>query len=319
VRIVADVGGTNARFATLGASPRALERIEVMASADHPRLEDAIVAYIRRWGIADVAGVCLAVAGPAEQDVVQFPNSPWSFSKAALSRSLGAPLVVVNDFTAQALCIDLLRDDELSWVGRPRPAGAGYRAVIGPGTGLGVAVQAPGGEVVPSEGGHMAFAPTNEHEIELLRALHGRYGRVSIERVLSGPGLENLHWANVRLATGDLAPAQLLAPEVAALARSGDALARRSVEDFFDILAEFAGDVALMVWATGGVFLSGGVPARLMDFFDGARFRARFEDKGRFREFAGSVPIAWITAEYPGLLGCAAALAGAHAEGRAVS
>lgn len=307
-RVVADVGGTNVRFATVGATTRAIERVDVMACAEYARIEDAFHAYTRRHGIEDVTGVCIAVAGPAGRDVIELPNSHWRFSRLALERAIGAPLEVINDFSAQALCIDLLLENELRWFGEPRPEAGGYRAVIGPGTGLGVAVQTPGGEVVPSEAGHFGFAPANEHEIALLRALLHRYHRVSIERVLSGPGLENLYWANAQLAEAEVAP-PLRAPEIAQLAEAGDGLARRTITDFFGILATFAGDMALTAWATGGVYLSGGVLKKLVRFFDVACFRARFEDKGRFSGFCAGIPIAHITAEHPGLLGCSAALA----------
>jgi len=311
-RVVADVGGTNARFATVGASASILERIEVVSCADYPQIDDAIGAWFHRHGIEAVAGICIAVAGPVDGDVVDLPNSHWRFSRAALETALGAPLIVLNDFTAQALCVDLLQEHELTWFGAPRPANRGFRAVIGPGTGLGVAVQTPGGEIVPSEGGHVGFAPTSLHQTALLNELLARYGRVSIERVLSGPGLENLYWANARLEKAGAAPAPRSAPEIARLAHAGDTLARQAVADFFDVLAAFAGDMALMAWATAGVYLSGGVLAKLMPFFDAARFRDRFEDKGRFRAFCASVPIARITAEHPGLLGCSAALAAGY-------
>ena len=168
----------------------------------------------------------------------------------------------------------------------------------------------PGGEIIPSEGGHVGFAPTSEHEIELLRELFARYRRVSVERLASGPGLENLYWANRRITCPDSigGESRKSAREVGGLAAAGDPVALRSVEDFFDILAGFAGDMALSTWATGGVYLSGGVMRKLMPFFDPERFRARFEDKGRFARFCQSVPVAWIASDHPGLLGCSAAL-----------
>lgn len=304
-RVVADVGGTNARFATVGSSHRELEGVDVLACADYQGLDAAIAAYLRDHGVDAVSSVCLAVPGPVEGDTINLPNSHWSFSRAELEADVGAPLVVLNDFTAQALCLDLLGEEELAWIGDPRPDEKGFRAVIGPGTGLGVAIQSPGGDVVPSEGGHVSFAPTNQHQIGLLRELLGRYGRVSAERVLSGPGLENLYWANAKL--GDYGPdlQERRAPEIARLGEQGDRLALETIQDFFDILAAFAGDIALLAWASGGVFLSGGIIGKLEGFFDADRFRARFEDKGRLRDFCERMPVAWITAEHPGLLGCA--------------
>lgn len=310
VVLVADVGGTNARFATVGRTAHELERIEILRCADYPRIDDAISAYVGLHGIESLSHVCLAVAGPVDQDFADLPNNHWSFSRRELAASLRAPLTVINDFTAQALCIDALRPEELIWFGTPRAVEPGIRTVLGPGTGLGIAVQMVNGDVIPSEGGHVGFAPTNEHEIEILRALLPRFRRVSAERLLSGPGLENIFLVNRGLGGGEASASGQMpsAREIAHLAAEGDPMALRSVRDFFDILATFAGDMALFAWSTGGVFLSGGVVRKLAAFLDVERFRARFEDKGRFTGFCERVPVAWIAHEYPGLLGCAVAL-----------
>ncbi|MCG6956200.1 MAG: glucokinase [Gemmatimonadetes bacterium] len=310
-RVVADLGGTHARFATLTATG-GLQDVEVMSCADFPRMEDAIRTYFGGHGIDDVAEICLAVAGPVDQDPVELPNNPWAFSRTQLEKELGARLTVINDFTAQALSIDRLDLDDLTWIGMPRPHDGGTRVVVGPGTGLGVAIHQHGSPVLNSEGGHVGFSPTSDHEIDLLKAMRTRFRRLSMERFLSGPGLENLYWANWQLERGhvDSGWSQITAREVATMAGRGDPVALRSVEDFFDILATFAGDLALTAWATGGVYMSGGVMRRLVALFDLQRFRARFEDKGRFTRFCETVPIAWIRFEYPGLMGCAAALEG---------
>lgn len=252
----------------------------------------------------------MAIAGPVGQDQMDLLNNHWSFSLTGLSRTLKAPLTVINDFTAQSLSIDVLGTDDLMWFGTPRPVDKGIRTILGPGTGLGIAVQMIGGEIIPSEGGHVGFAPSNDHEMDILRTLLPRYRRVSAERLLSGPGLENLYWANRQIAMSDPSGEQESWPahHIARLAAQGDALALRTVHDFFDILATFAGDMALFSWSTGGVYLSGGVMRWLFEFLDVGRFRARFEDKGRFTHFCETVPLAWITHEYPGLLGCAAVL-----------
>jgi glucokinase len=309
--LVGDLGGTHARFAVVGTTG-CLQHLEVLTCAEYPRIEDAITAYLEKVGVGSIGEVCLAVAGPVDQDQVDLPNSHWAFSRLQLERTLGAPLRVINDFTAQALSIDMLRDDELLWFGAPRPLGGGVRGVVGPGTGLGVAIQMPSGEILPSEGGHVGFAPNGDHQIDLLRLLQSRFRRVSVERLASGPGLENLYWANRTLGLGEREGASLRhsAREVAEMAAEGDETALRSVHDFFDVLATFAGDLALMAWTSGGIYLSGGVLRRLMPFFDAERFRARFEDKGRFTHVLESVPLAWIGAEHPGLLGCSAALGG---------
>jgi glucokinase len=240
---------------------------------------------------------------------VDLPNSHWDFSRSGLRAYLDAPLTILNDFTAQAFAIDALEEDEIEWIGEPRPRAGGVRTVIGPGTGLGVAIQTPRGEVVPSEAGHVHFAPTDTHEIELLRLLIPRYRRVSVERLVSGPGLENLFWANHHLEPGraDMPGPNRSAREIVSLAQAGSPTALQSIEDFFDVLAAFAGDMALTSWATGGIFLSGGMMHRLRPFLDPERFRARFQDKGRFTRFCETVAVGWIKVDHPGLLGCAAA------------
>lgn len=312
--VVADFGGTNARFATVGAAPTDLHGVHVVKCAEFPSLQAAVEGYLREKGIREVAEVCLAVAGPVDKDLVDLPNNHWIFSKSGLETALGAPLTVVNDFTAQALAIDLLTEDQVRWIGAPRPEREGVRTIIGPGTGLGVAIQMPSGDIIPSEAGHVGFAAATEHEIDLLQTLFHRYRRVSIERLASGPGLENIYWANRRLTVGDPeADRERHQPaEIAAMAHDGDPLAQKSIEDFFDILASFAGDMALATWATGGIYLSGGVIRKLDRFFDEERFRARFENKGRFTRFCEEVAIGWVQADQPGLLGCSAALRSAR-------
>ncbi len=308
-RVVADIGGTHARFATIGAEPQQLVGIECLQCSDYGTLEEAVVDYTKLRGIGKLEKLGLAVAGPVDRDLVDLPNNPWRFSRSELARALDTNVDVVNDFAAQAGCLDALRPSDVTWLGAPRPRRKGVRAVLGPGTGLGVAVLMPDGDLLPSEGGHVAFAPTNPHEIELLRHLMSRFGRVSAERLLSGPGLENLYWANQQIDGVGSDVARMPAPEINRRAREGEPLALRAVEDFFDALAGYAGDVALFAWSTGGVYLSGGVLRKLSAFLDPDRFRARFQDKGRFAPFFGRMPVGWINHPYPGLLGCAALLA----------
>jgi glucokinase len=311
--VVADFGGTNARFAVVGEAPHQLERVQSYRCSDFSSLEQAVRAYLAEQKLDRLEAICIAVAAPVDQELIDLPNNHWMFSKPQLEASLGAPLQVINDFTAQALALDLLEPGDIEWFGPLRPVEGGVRTMIGPGTGLGVAVRTPGGEIVPSEGGHIGFAPSSEHEIDLLRHLFSRYRRVSIERLVSGPGLENIYWANRRIEQPDSEPerARHTSAEIADLAHQGDARALRSIEDFFDILAGFAGDMALATWATGGIYLSGGVFRKLRRFLDPERFRARFEDKGRFTRFCEEVAVGWVRREQMGLLGCSAALAGA--------
>jgi glucokinase len=310
ISIVGDIGGTYARFARVGSVLNQLEGIRVLPCVDFPNLGNALQAYLQAEHIEGADQICLAVAGPVESDLIDMPNNHWKFSISELQATFSSSLKIINDFTAQALCIPLLQYHELVWVGTPRPSG-GHRqcrqvkTVIGPGTGLGVAAVMPSGEVVPSEGGHVAFAPVNQHEIDILKTMWARFDRVSVERFLSGSGLSNLYWANAKLQGKE---ADMQPPEVVAGAMSGEPICRQAVEDFCAILGSVAGDMALAMGSLGGIYLSGGILPRIKNYFLGTNFRDRFEDKGRFSEFCRQIPIAMVLAEYPGLLGCAAAL-----------
>jgi glucokinase len=302
VQIVADIGGTHARFAYVEEGSTVLQGIEVFPCADFPFLVDAVLAYIARAGLPKVATMCLAVAGTVAEDLVDLPNNHWCFSRAELQRQLAIPLQIINDFDAQILAIDLLNPAELLWLGAPRPTGsAAVKAAVGPGTGLGVSAMLQSGDVVPSEGGHVAFAPADQHEIKLLEVLWQRYHRVSVERLLSGMGLANLYWANAKI---DGLERELPAAEVSAGARAGDRYCLAAIRDFTAILGSVAGDSALVLGATGGVYLSGGVVPKLMDLLDQRLLRQRFDDKGRFGPMMETTPLAIVQAAQPGLLGC---------------
>jgi glucokinase len=306
IHIVADIGGTNARFAWVRADGHELHGIEVFPCADFAFLVDAFRTYMERIHVEHVDTICLAVAGPVESDWIDLPNNHWAFSQRELAESLDVALNIINDFSAQVLSINALSESELRWLGAPRPQGDGVKAVLGPGTGLGVAAMMPSGEILPSEAGHVAFAPVDRHQADLLNVLWERYRRVSIERVLSGSGLACLYWANCRLG-GQCR--ELPAPEITAGAHAGDPHCLQAVRDFCAILASMAGDVALMMGATDGVYLSGGILPRLLDFLDETQFRELFEDKGRFREINSATPLAIVLTEHPGLRGCVEALA----------
>lgn len=311
IKIVGDIGGTNARFACVTDAGNFYHKLKIYPCLDFPNFQDAIQYYIDYLkNLEDLADfelqeVCLAFAGPIYHDIIDLPNNHWSFSRTKLQRVLGVPVKIINDFTAQTLCLDLLAEDELEWFDEMRPKGNAIRSVIGPGTGLGVSIQMGNGEIIPSEAGHVAFAPRSPHQMELLKLLWTRYERVSIERILSGSGLENLYWANSIIAGKE---ANQAAPEILNLAKQGDDVAEKTIADFFQILACFSGDMAMTAWASDGVYLSGGILPKLWEFFDIQKFRERFQDKGRFSAFCSTVPIAIVQAKQPGLLGCVAAL-----------
>ncbi len=305
VQIVADVGGTNARFAYVEANSEELLGLSIFPCAEFPHLIDVISAYIEQSSFGRVDGLCLAIAGQIERDWVDLPNNHWAFSQRELQAALGYPISIINDFSAQVLCLDHLAHQHVHWLSDARPAGGQVKAVIGAGTGLGVSALTPSGDILPSEGGHVSFAPVSDHELELFGVLSTRYERVSVERVLSGMGLANLYWANCRLVGLDR---ELPAAEVTAGARAGDRHCVAAVRDFQSILGAFAGDVVLMVGAADGLFLSGGILPKMMDLLDEPLILSSFQDKGRYRHALEETPLAIVMAEHPGLMGCTRAL-----------
>ena len=165
--LAADIGGTNARFAHVQEGEAQLNEVAVFPCSEFTYLVDAIHNYLVKICVEVPDSICLAVAGPVETDWIDLPNNHWAFSQRDIAAQLGAPLRVINDFTAQILSIDLLKDSEFHWLGPDRPGGEGVRAVIGPGTGLGVSAMLRSGTILPSEGGHMNFAPEDSHEAAL--------------------------------------------------------------------------------------------------------------------------------------------------------
>lgn len=306
IEIVADIGGTNARFAWLQAGGTALQDIRQLLCADHAQPLDAIRHYLASLSAhGAITRICLAVAGPIETDWIDLPNNHWAFSRSELEQQLGCSVAVINDFSAQLLSVPGLQENEVEWLGPARPQPGLVIAALGPGTGLGVAGLTVGGEIIPSEGGHLAFAPVDAHEIALLQQLWQQYPRVSVERILSGPGLAALYHCNAALArhSGDLT-----AEQISAGARNGDALCRQSIHDFIAILGSVAGEVAIALGARGGVWLAGGILPKLEGLYDKALLRERFNAKGRFTQYCSDIPLALLHADHTGLRGCVHAL-----------
>jgi glucokinase len=251
----------------------------------------------------------LAVATPVESDRVALTNSPWAFSIEATRVALGLErLDVINDFTAQALAVPVLKADERVQIGGGEPEPDRAIGVIGPGTGLGVAGLLSVGNVwypIPSEGGHVSFAPQDEVDAAILGHLRRRFGHVSNERALSGPGLLNLATALAAI-EGEIL--DVSDPrEVTERARSGEcAFCVAALERFSALLGAAAGDLALMLRARGGVYIGGGLCRQLGNLFDQERFRASFVAKGRFERYLSAVPTYLITRGDTGLLGAAA-------------
>ncbi|MGI9345300.1 MAG: ROK family protein, partial [Gammaproteobacteria bacterium] len=211
----------------------------------------------------------------------------------------------INDLAASAYALQTLPSTDYNWLSEHQPQNGHVKLMVSMGTGLGMALITPDNKVLPSEGGHSSFAPHNLHEYQLLRCLMQRYKRISAERVLSGNGLANLYWAHTSL---HQTPVDITPAEIMARANQGESVALAVIRDFFSILSSFIGDMALISLAEGGIYLTGGVLDKIWPFYDAESFMARLSNKGRFADFCARIPIAKITAEHIGLLGCASAL-----------
>lgn len=306
-RLVGDIGGTHARFARVDAAGR-LGGQRVLASADFVDLASAVERYLVEAGGGAVTEAAVAVACPVTGDEIRFTNLHWGFSIEATRRRLGLErLRVLNDFEALALSLPALGAADLERLREGvRAPGAPY-ALIGPGTGLGVAGLAPvgGGWVaLPGEGGHRDLAPATPREWRIFERLAERFGHVSAERALSGPGLV---WLYEAVCAADGREAERLTPaEVSARAAEDVCAASREAADLFSgWLGAVAGDLALTLGARGGVFLGGGTLERMGAAFDRDRFVARFLAKGRFEGYLSSVPVDLIRHPFPALLGAA--------------
>lgn len=317
--LVADVGGTHARFALTttaadsGLCEGSVRRYEV---AGHDSLEAVARQYVEDVG-ADPVRAVLAVAGRIEQGTAVVVNNPWQIRAGDIRQALGLEHVqLVNDFVAQSMCLPLLSAADLEPIGDvPLPRINAERdlslAVIGPGTGLGVgALRVHAGRYLPleSEGGHVNFAPGNALEIAVLEYMLDRFEHVSSERLISGMGLVNLYQA---LAAIEGVEARDLTPEqVTTRAGSGeDGLCRRTLQTLSGMFGSVAGDAALMLGAWDGVFLAGGLSPILLPWLKDGDFRMRFEAKGRRSPTLRKLPCAVVTHPQAGLLG-AAAIAG---------
>ena len=312
VRLVGDIGGTNARF---GLVSRAAELLHsrVYACEDYSSIEHAVAAYLEERGDLPMPREgALAVASPVTGDRISMTNHPWSFSVAGLRENLGFErLEVINDFTAVALALPLLGAADRVAVGGGVPATAAPMAVLGPGSGLGVSglVAAPQGGWVAltGEGGHASLPAETERESAVLSLMRRQFDHVSAERVLSGPGLVNLYNA---LAVLDAVPAkaytaaQITDPAIGA----EEPLCAEATQLFCAMLGTAAGDLALTLGARGGVYVAGGIVPKLGAVFARSRFRERFEAKGRLRAYLAPIPTYVITHPLPAFLGCAAAL-----------
>jgi glucokinase len=284
----------------------------VLNAADYPTGEAALEAYLKRLKGKRPQSAVIAAAGPIQKGKVSFTNNDgWGFSERRMAKKCGfAEVRLINDFTAQALAIDRLGPRDTRRIG-PDVKGRGQAtaAIMGPGTGFGAAALVRDGRihaVLTGEGGHSAFAPEGEDEIEILRRLTARFGEVSVERVVSGPGLFNLYQALADMAGK---PASLTAPDqVTHAGLAGPGLARDALSRFCAILGSVAGNLALAMGAQGGVYISGGIAPDIFDFLAASDFRRRFETKDRMSDYLRAIPTRVVVQPHAALIGAAALL-----------
>ena len=308
--LVGDVGGTHARFAVVEPSDvgpwRILERLDLVER--FATFNEALRSYLERAGLTPLPRLAaIAVAGPVAAGTARFTNRGWDISEQSLREVGFERALLINDFAALALGVDLLDEKHLHSIG-PQLKGleGGTITILGAGTGFGVSCLARFGDMaVPmaTEGGHMSFAPGNAQELAALELMWQQSERVSIERILSGDGLEHLYRTLEQLAGRATSP--LTAAEISAAALRNEAAPRAALTMFCSIFGAVAGDLALAHGARGGVYIAGGIAEKIEEFLIQSPFRRRFEDKGRLTAYVAAIPTRLIVNPDIALLGAA--------------
>jgi glucokinase len=303
--LLGDVGGTYARFALAGRrSIGSTWSTEVGANAS---VIDALRGFLALdHGGEPISGALLAAAGPVEGGRCKLTNAAWILDEEEIARTLHLPWIrIVNDLEAVAAGLPDIDPAQTRLIGPDRVLPGAPMAVVAPGTGLGTAcvVVGPAGPcVVASEGGHAALAATSDHEDRIIAVLRKRFGRVSAERVLSGPGLVNLHQAIAEL--DGSASVRRTPSQVTEGAFDGSSpVCRAAIDTFCAMLGAFAGDVALTFGAKGGIYIGGGIVPRFVDYLAQSAFRERFISKGRMRPYVETIPTRVILHPNPAFVG----------------
>lgn len=295
--LIADIGATNARFALADSDGIYAEKI--LACADYPNLDDAMADYLSGTG-ETIRQAAVAIAGPVAGDYFAMTNNPWEFSVEAVRRKLDLEhFHLLNDFEAIALGVPHITQEHLVKIGEGEKQDGRTIGIIGPGTGLGVAGLFWDGGMYrpnPCEGGHVTMPAKTQREFDIFRTLRYKYTHVSAERVCSGKGLTNIYNA-IRILDGhDDLPADLDPAEISrrALDQSCPVCAE-ALDKMMGFLGTIAGNLAVSLGAMSGIYIAGGIPAKLGDAFLNSRFRAEFENKGRMSDYLKRIPTYLIT------------------------
>lgn len=316
--LAGDVGGTKTNLGLFSrGKTRPVPRIvETFASKEASNLETLLGRFLQQHP-HPVSSVCLGIAGPVVDGRCRATNLPWQVSEARLRRRFQWPrMSLINDLSATAIAIPLLREGELVRLNKGRKKRDGNVALLAPGTGLGMALlMCRKGRFLPlpSEGGHVDFAPTCDREIELWRYARRRFGHVSPERLLSGPGLYQIYswlrdsgrfkeplWLREALSRGD--PGKVITENAF---REKSRLCVETVNIYVSMLGATAGNLALMGMATGGVYLGGGISPKILPALSQGAFMEAFMDKGRFSNLMKEIPVQVVLNEEAALLGAA--------------
>jgi glucokinase len=310
--LIGDIGGTNARFALADTAKPAFAEVRTLQCDDYESPDVAIKHYLDSVGAESPRVICLAAAGPIVDRRVRFTNNHWEIAADELAADFAIDAVqLLNDFEAIAYSVPFLGKDDCMPIGLPDPrpldADDYMVGIIGPGTGLGAVGLRKHGDLylpIAGEASHGGFAPESQVQIDILKALRERFDRVSSERLVSGPGLENIYWALVRIhgeKRAHLAPADIFKAAI----DNSDTLAAEAVQMFFEVFGQVAGDLALTLGAEDGIFIAGGISKRYPDLLKNSGFRHGFENKGRHRSYMERIPTQLILHDQPGLLGAA--------------
>ena len=312
--LIADIGATNARFAIAGQD--GFHSPEVLQCEDHEGLAEAALVYMEQIGIkaGDLKYASFSIAGPVKGDSFKMTNHPWTFSVERTKLQLGLEkLYMMNDFRAIALSIPHLQPDDVYQVGGGVPTPHQSIGIVGPGTGLGVAaliwdVDAQRYVPVSGEGGHVTAPAKTQREFDVFKVLRNKYRHVSAERVCSGKGLVNVYDAICELDERSDLPRKT-AEEISKSAIAGECeVCAEALDMMMDFLGIVSGNLALTIGAFGGIYIAGGIVAKLGEHFKKSRFREFFLSKGRFEDYLAQVPTFVIQNSFAAFVGLQADL-----------
>ena len=307
--LVGDIGGTNARFALVAPGESELTNIKTLSCTEFETVQEALKSYLSSIENVEINSSCIASAGTTHLDIFKPANNDWVINKADVSSALhNIEVNWINDFSAQALATSTLSEDDVVVVNQGNAQIDRVRLVIGPGTGLGTCglIESSNGWIpLPAQGGHTDFAPNSDLEIEILKILKKQFGHVSVERILSGPGIVNLYKALCQINGRDIlfqSPAEVTS---SAIQSNSDSTAKETLHLFCKIFGSVTGTIALTTGCLGGIYITSDLVRNFLDFFLESDFLKSFQDKGRLDYYMTDIPICISKKQNMGLIGSA--------------